>query len=72
MFKLNNYLKRSLARYNSVWYFRPVLDLEDLNRALKAGDDISAIKEMCSGKIMPVEGMPELWKVCQVSFIMND
>ena len=65
--KPNGYLKQKPARYNSVCYFRPTLDLEDLNRALKAGEDISAIKEICTGKIIPVEGMPELWKVCQVS-----
>ena len=52
------------AHYNSVWYFRPLLDVTELSKALKAGEDISAIKEMCIGKIIPVEGMPDLWKVC--------
>ena len=43
------------------------MDLTELSSALKAGDDISAIKEMCSGKVIPLEGMPELWKVCNAA-----
>jgi len=39
------------------------VDLTELNSALKAGDDISTIKSMCVGKIIPPEAMAELWKV---------
>ena len=46
--------------------FRPLLDMTELSSALKAGDDISAIKEICTGKIIPLEAMPELWKVCYI------
>jgi len=42
---------------------RPLVDLSELNSALKAGDDISTIKSMCVGKIIPPEAMAELWKV---------
>ena len=42
---------------------RELVDLTELNDALKAGDDISTIKGMCVGKIIPPEAMAELWKV---------
>lgn len=43
---------------------RPLLDLSEFSSVLKAGDDISAIKELCTGKVIPIEAMPELWKLC--------
>lgn len=60
--------RHKIILHNNV---RPLLDLTELSSALKAGDDISAIKEMCTGKVVPLEGMPELWKVCYATVSRN-